>query len=215
MSISIDETTHSKIRELMRSRKFRNKSHLLEEAIWRLHEKEAEELQGDDLRNGVLNKKMKKQSLEKKIILLSEMGVRLTSYVMLKPGPDMTEEEGIDEATATIQYLSDKCSAAGTELVVYLNPTYRVEGSRLEKEMIEKDYKPPMIQSVLQVLTETRHCGAKIYTGLSSEGLSDVDYTSREGYDSRIQKAVRKFNSTQDYEHLYTLQREWMLKLPA
>ena len=54
MSISIDETTHSKVRELMRSRKFRNKSHVVEEALLRMHEQEMEESSNhlDDERGG-------------------------------------------------------------------------------------------------------------------------------------------------------------------
>lgn len=43
MSVSLDEETHSKVRELMRKRRFRNKSHVVEEALQRMWEEEAGE----------------------------------------------------------------------------------------------------------------------------------------------------------------------------
>lgn len=155
----------------------------------------------DRLRNGILKKHMHRKHFEEIIVLLGKLKVRLTSYVMLKPGPTMTEEEGIQEALATIRYLARKCHKAGTELVIYLNPTYVAENSPLAKMMKKTGYRPPRIQSVVRTIIGAKDLGLPIYTGLWCENISEAgnDFSGRKDYDEKFRAAVKEFNKTQDF----------------
>lgn len=159
------------------------------------------ETQDDYLREVILNKSIRRKNFEAKIKLLGEMGVRLTSYVLLKPGPTMTEQEGIKEAILTIEYLVEVCQKFGTDLVIYLNPVYVAKGTPLAKTFSLSQYQPVRIQSVVQVIAETLYLNVPIYTGLWSENNTDGygDYTVHKDYQPEIRNALKQFNKTQDF----------------
>jgi archaeosine synthase beta-subunit len=158
------------------------------------------ETQDDVLRNEVLNKRMNRNHFERKVEILGDLGVRLTSYVMLKPGPYMSEEEGVTEAVKTIEYLHELCAHHNTNLVIYLNPTYVANKSSLAQTMKKAGYKPPKIQSVLKTILSTQPLGIPIYTGLWCENLADEtgEFSGRDDYDKRFRNAIKQFNKTQD-----------------
>lgn len=162
------------------------------------------ETQDDYLREVILNKTIRRKTFESKIKLLGEMGVRLTSYVLLKPGPTMTEQEGVKEAILTIEYLAEVCQKFGTDLVIYLNPVYVAKGTPLAKAFSLHQYKPVRIQSVVQVIAETHYLNVPIYTGLWSENNTDGygDYTVHKDYQPEIRNALKQFNKTQDFDLL-------------
>jgi radical SAM enzyme (TIGR01210 family) len=145
------------------------------------------ETQDDHLRQAVLNKSITRKTFEAKVKLLGEMGVRLTSYVLLKPGPTMTEEQGIREAIFTIRYIAGLCHRHGTDFVIYLNPVYAARGTPLADAFI------------VQIIHETRNLDARIYVGLWSEDNAEGggDYTIHEDYQPEIRTALKQFNKTQ------------------
>jgi archaeosine synthase beta-subunit len=162
------------------------------------------ETQDDKLRIEVLNKKVTRKTLEERVGILGALGATMTSYVLVKPGLDMTEEEGVKESVATIAYLSDLCSRKRVPLTIYLTPTYIAEGSVLGALAREKGYLPPTIQSIFQIIVEGRRYGSPIYVGLWSEGLAEDrnDFRGRHGYDPALRKALVQFNRTNDFNHL-------------
>ena len=168
------------------------------------------ETQDDQLRRQVLNKQFSKEMVEEKIKILGKCGVRLTSYVMVKPGPYMTEAEGIQEALATVEYLCQQCSRANVELIIYLNPTYNAEGSNFEQIVKENGYTPPKIQSVFNIITEAQRWAVPIYTGLWSESMDrkEKDYRGREGFDLNIEKAIKNFNKTKDFSYILAQKKQ-------
>ena len=159
------------------------------------------ETQDDHLREVTLKKNIRKKTFEARVKLLGEIGVRLTSYVLLKPGPAMTEEEGIREAIATVAYLAGICQRHGVELVVYLNPAYAARGTPLAEAFLANHYQPVRIQSVMQVIVETRHLQVPVYTGLWSEdnAVGGGNYTVHHDYDPAIRKAIKDYNKRQDF----------------
>nr|VFJ53552.1 MAG: hypothetical protein BECKFW1821B_GA0114236_101528 [Candidatus Kentron sp. FW] len=159
------------------------------------------ETQDDHLREIVLGKNIRKKLLENRIKLLGEVGVRLTSYVLLKPGPAMAEQDGIDEAIRTIEYLCEKCRDANVDLVIYLNPVYAAEGTPLEREFILHGYCSPQIQSVVQIIGATRGLNVPIYTGLWSEENAgeNGDYQGLDTHRAEVREAVKKYNKTQNF----------------
>jgi archaeosine synthase beta-subunit len=159
------------------------------------------ETQDDHLREVVLRKSIRRRLLEDRIRLLGDLGVRLTSYVLLKPGPWMTEQEGIDEVRRTIEYLHEQCRRAGTRLVIYLNPVYAAAGTPLAAQFRASHYQPPRIQSVVEIIAATRELNVPIYTGLWSEGksLEGGDYRVHDTHCDDIRNAIKHYNKTQDY----------------
>lgn len=155
------------------------------------------ETQDDKIRLQTLNKKISRRLMEDRIALLGALGVRLTSYVMVKPAPGMSEDDGVSEASATIEYLAGQCARHGTELVVYLTPLYIAEGSELARTR-GRDWTPPAIQSVLRVILAGHRLGVPVYTGLWSEGMAagPGDYTARDGYDPEVRAAILLLNKT-------------------
>jgi len=162
------------------------------------------ETQDDYLREVVLNKTLKKHIVEEKIKLLGECGARLTSYVMLKPGPTMTEHEGIKEAIRTIEYLKEQCEKTNTSLVIYLNPVYVAKGTPLSQQCALYNYTPPRIQSIIEVIAGTRHFNVPIYTGLWSEDNAQEkgDYLCLETNNNAIRKALIEYNKYQNYDDI-------------
>jgi len=162
------------------------------------------ETQDDYLRNEVLNKKLDKHFFENKVSILGELEISLTSYVVLKPGPTMNEEEGINEAEATIEYLAEVCDNSKVNLIVYINPTYVATNSPLARQMRLAKYIPPKIQSVRQIILDVEKLGIPIYTGLWSESLasSSEDLRCHPDFDDKLKKALKEFNKTQDYSLL-------------
>ncbi len=163
------------------------------------------ESQDDYIREVILKKNMKKNIFEKKVKLLGELGIRLTSYVLLKPSPTMSEEDGIEEAKATIEYLYKICQKYNTEIIIYLNPVYVAKGSALAKEFALHKYKPPKIESVLKVIAQTRDLNnIPIYTGLWSENNAETygDYTYTPNFKLKIKEGIKQFNKTQDFTSL-------------
>jgi archaeosine synthase beta-subunit len=162
------------------------------------------ETQDDHIRQSVLRKKISRRVMEERVALLGAMGVRLTSYVLIKPAPGMSEQDGVGEAVATMEYLREICDRHGTELVIYLTPTYIAEGSHLQQTTRPGDWIPPTIQSIFEVVVTGHRMGLPVYTGLWSEELADesTDFRGREGYDPQLRAAMVRFNRTRDFSHL-------------
>lgn len=167
------------------------------------------ETQDDGIRNGVLNKSIRRKAFEQRLQVMGSMGVRLTSYVMVKPAPRMTEEQGVSEAISTISYLADQCARFGVPLIAYLTPLYIAAGSRLATITKRGEWTPPTIQSVAAVIDGARHLGVPVYVGIWSEGLAEDgrDYRSRPGYDPDLRKAIVEYNKSGDFLHLDRIRR--------
>ncbi|MFC0629395.1 hypothetical protein [Kribbella deserti] len=162
------------------------------------------ETQDDHLRQVILQKNISRRVMEDRIKLLGELGVRLTSYVLVKPGPGMTEDAGVREAVATVEYLADLCNDAGVVFTAYLNPTYVAKGSLLEQSSELGLYTPPKIQSVFRVLVASQRQGIPTYVGLWSEDLAgpNGDYRGYDDFDPGLRSAILEFNRTGDFNHL-------------
>lgn len=162
------------------------------------------ETQDDHIRQTVLRKKISRRVMEDRISLLADLGMRLTSYIMVKPAPRMTEEQGVNEAIATMDYLAGVCAHRNVELVAYLTPTYIAKGSYLHATTALGDWVPPTIQSILDVVVAGYRMGIPVYSGLWSEGLADedTDFRGRDGYDPALHDAIIMFNKANDFSHL-------------
>ncbi|MEK6960950.1 MAG: hypothetical protein AABX47_07300 [Nanoarchaeota archaeon] len=122
------------------------------------------ETQDEHIRNTVLGKKLNLAIFEERVGLLGRQGVSLTAYVMLKPDPQMSEQEGIQEALKSVDYLADLCRRSETNLTIYVNPVFAAKGSKLAIEMELKGYTSPTRESINTVMAEANKKDIKIYT---------------------------------------------------
>lgn len=122
------------------------------------------ETQDEYIRNTVLGKQLDRAIFEERVGLLSRQRVSLTAYIMLKPDPQMSEQEGIQEALKSADYLSELCRRSGTNLTIYVNPTFVAKGSALATAMESAGYQPPSIDSLNRVMAEAGKKGIRIYT---------------------------------------------------
>lgn len=163
------------------------------------------ETQDNHLRQVILNKTISQKLFESKVALLGELGVSLTSYIMIKPSPTMTESEGVAEAIATIEYLKKLSIKYNVNVTAYLNATYAAKGTPLASALVANSYIPPRIQNVAEILLKTEHLGIPIYAGLWSEGNEVIagNYEAHEDYDANLRKAIKKCNQQGNLEPLH------------
>lgn len=117
------------------------------------------ETQDDDIRNGKpghgLNKGMTRQLFEDAVRIFKRLGVIASAYVMLKPFEGMSEEDGLRECLATIDY----AFGVGVDKVL-LQATFPQESA---KEMVavwkRGEWRPPLLASVRHVLEAKQPLG--------------------------------------------------------
>lgn len=153
------------------------------------------------IRNGVLNKGLSEETFQKTAELLAAKGVRLKAYVLVKPDAELSETEAVDEAAATLEHLRATGRRLGLEVEAHLNPTYVARGSRLEEEFRAKEYRPPRLWSVVDIILRMEGKGLPIHVGLRTEGLAVEGGTFRNcgRCDERVAAALRAFSGSQDY----------------
>jgi len=122
------------------------------------------ETQDEYILNEILGKRLNKKCFEEKVGLLGKYDVQLTAYIMLKPDPKMTERDGIDEALKSIDYLQSLSKRTDTKIIIYVNPTYASEGSKLAVKQKEVGYEPPLQESLDFVITEAKKRSITVYT---------------------------------------------------
>jgi len=152
------------------------------------------------LRDRVLGKRESLDVFRAGLDRLAAAGLDLTTYVLFKPAPEMTDAAAYVEARKSIDFLREECGRRGIGLTVRLNPMYVAEGSAWAQLAAEvPDYAPPRLSDCLRLAEEVSAEGVSIYLGLSAEGLSDPagTYAAREDFEPNLLKAAKTFNSRQ------------------
>lgn len=153
-----------------------------------------------NLRDRVLRKRESLDVFCAGLDRLAALGLDLTTYVLFKPAPEMTDAAAYEEARKSIDFLREECGKRDIGLTVRLNPMYVAEGSAWARRAAElPDYVPPSLSDCLRLAEEVAAEGVSIYLGLSAEGLSDPagTYAAREDFGPDLLKAAKVFNSRQ------------------
>jgi len=107
----------------------------------------------DDIREKCVNKGLSKKDFEKAVMLLRDNGVKVLTYVFIKP-LYITEREAILEAIRTTDYAFQVGSNEVT-----LEAALVQRGTRMEEVYREGDFRPPWLWSVIEVLKATYQLG--------------------------------------------------------
>jgi len=157
-----------------------------------------------ELRNKILEKGLTTKALHRLLKKLADNKASLKAYLMLKPHPSLSEEEGIVEAQNGVQEIFDLGKAYDVPVSVHLNPTYIAEGCSLTNEMLESGFQPPELTSVIKVVEFASHLKTPIYVGLDDEGMAVEGGTFRStGLDKKkTVKALQDFNRHQNFKKM-------------
>lgn len=148
------------------------------------------EAQDDKIRNVFIKKGLEKKDYEKAIRLLKENGIKVLTYVFLKP-IYLTEKEAIEEAIKTIEY----AFKVGTDEVA-LEVAFIQEGTLMAKLFQTKEYKPPWLWSIIEVIKKTYNLGPIHIGGFNDEPPPIITPTNCPLCAPRIQNLLQQYRET-------------------
>lgn len=154
----------------------------------------------DDLRNRHFRKGLSREAFEafvRKVAAYRHTAIK--TYFMLKPVPEMTAEQAIDDIAQAIRYLSQLSRRYNVPFNLHLNPTYVAAGTELEKAFREKRYEPPTLRDVARAVLPALGEPISVYLGLYDEGLAVEGGSFLRPGDEAARKTLEQFNSSQDY----------------
>ncbi|MCP4134411.1 MAG: hypothetical protein GY754_25790 [bacterium] len=153
----------------------------------------------DRVRNEYFKKGLDLTVFEKFASLVGKYGFRLKTYFMLKPVPQLSEEEAIADIKEGIDYLDSIAARYNLDINMHLNPTYAAKGTPLADAFMEGNYSPPRLESVKEIIRFAKDKSISLYIGLNDEGLAVPGGSFiREG-DEKLIKLLEEFNRSQDY----------------
>jgi radical SAM enzyme (TIGR01210 family) len=156
----------------------------------------------DRIRNEQYRKGLDLDTFENMAGLLAIYNFKLKVYFMLKPVPELTEEQAVNDVIMGINYLNDISEKYELDINLHLNPTYVAYGTPLERAFLEGKYAPPFLESVRRVVLEAEGKRISLFVGLNDEGLAVKNGAFiRDGDEMLIQK-LELFNKTQDFNIL-------------
>jgi len=148
------------------------------------------------IRDKILNKKESIHSFLKGLDVIHKANATLTSYILYKPDPAMSDKEAYIEAERSIDFLAKECKKRNIPLTIRINPMYVAIGSKWEKLALSVNYVPPRLQDIMKLAETKRKNRVDVYIGLSSEGLDNPQhsYVSRLDYSKSMIKQIILFN---------------------
>jgi radical SAM enzyme (TIGR01210 family) len=153
----------------------------------------------DRIRNDIFRKGMTLKLFEKFAAQISKHGFTLKTYFMVKPVPGMTEEEGIEDICAGIDYLDRIAKKNDIRINMHLNPTYVAYGTPLETAFLEGRYTPPLLDTVRKAMLHAEGKSISLFAGLNDEGLAVPGGTFLREGDQNLVELMEEFNRTQNY----------------
>lgn len=156
----------------------------------------------DTLRNDHFHKGLSLATFESMAEKVAQYGFCLKVYFMVKPVPDLSEEDAIQDVVSGIEYLARIADRYKLAINMHLNPTYVARGTGLEEAFSSGRYTPPLLESVRRAVLAAEGAKISIFVGLHDEGLAVPGGSFiREG-DEPLIEALENFNRTQDFHIL-------------
>lgn len=160
------------------------------------------------IRNNIFNKGLGLKDFEDFLEVASEYDYSVKCYFMLKPIPNLSTEDAIEDIHNAIYYLNECSKKYGVKINMHLNPTYVAKNTQLVKPFNDGDFVPPTLVDVAKSIIVAKDLDNEdftIYIGLSDEGLA-VEGGSfiREG-DEDLIEVLEYFNKKQDFGVIETI----------
>ncbi|MCI5197337.1 MAG: hypothetical protein D3919_14170, partial [Candidatus Electrothrix sp. AW5] len=160
----------------------------------------------EHIRNDVFDKGLTLGVFEEMVQKIAPYGYRLKCYFMLKPVPNMTDNEAVEDIQQAIEYLDTISAKYNLAVNMHLNPTYAARGTLLGKAFLQGEYVPPSLRDLARAASYTEGKRLSVFLGLSDKGLAEKGGSFiREGDEELIER-LERFNRTQDYRILQEVQ---------
>lgn len=156
----------------------------------------------DTIRNDYFHKGLSLEAFEDLVEKIATYQFKMKVYFMLKPVPQITEQEAIDDVIQGINYLHALSERNKVIINLHLNPTFVAAGTPLEAAFRKGTYQPPTLESVREVILETENKALSVYIGLNDEGLAVSGGSFIRNGDEKLLQLLHEFNRTQDYSLL-------------
>lgn len=148
------------------------------------------ETENDRTRNIFIKKGLDKKDYERTVRLLKEKGVKVLTYVFLKP-IFVSEKEAIEEAIKTIEY----AIKVGTDEVA-LEVAFIQEGTEMAKLFREGKYKPPWLWSIIEVIKRTYNLGSIHVGGFTDEPAPIAIPSNCPSCSQKIRNLLKQYRET-------------------
>lgn len=156
----------------------------------------------DRIRNDVFRKGLTLDQFEALCRTLARYGFRLKCYFMQKPVAGMSDEDGVRDIQAAIDYLHQQATAASLAINLHLNPTYVATGTPLEEQFRQGAYTPPRLADVARAALHAEGKSLTVFLGLSDEGLACPGGSFLRSGEEPVLAQLEAFNRTQDFAWL-------------
>jgi radical SAM enzyme (TIGR01210 family) len=169
------------------------------------------ECASDDIRERCIHKGFQGKDYEKAVEILKKNGVRVLTYVFLKP-IFLSEREAIEEAVRTIEYAFRNGSDE-----VALEAAFIQKGTLMERLYRRGKYRPPWLWSIIKIVRETHHLGP-VYIGSFTDEPPPIDIPRNcKKCSSMVSSLIQKYRETGDIS-IFTdahcqCEKEWQKEL--
>ncbi len=156
----------------------------------------------DHIRNTLFDKGLSLAVFENLVRNAASFNHRLKCYFMLKPVPEITDREAIEDIRNAIDYLDGISRQYRIIINMHLNPTFVAAGTILAERFRDGRYSPPNLLDVVEAVRNARGKNITVFIGLSDEGQAVPGGSFiRPGDDLRIRN-LELFNRTQNFDIL-------------
>jgi len=150
----------------------------------------------DDSIRDRLQKGFSRDDFAQAVRVLSDAGIGLLAYLMLKPC-EMTDEAALRDAVNAAEYVHGLGAKYGLGVRIALEPTFVVPATPLAAEYLAGRYQPASLWLVREAAARIARLG-EVTVGLWDETLGPLAVPSScQDCEGRLLDALRRFNLTQ------------------
>jgi radical SAM enzyme (TIGR01210 family) len=142
------------------------------------------------VREEYIHKGFSLPAYEKAVEMSRSRGVRVLTYVFLKP-LGLSEREAIEEAIRTIKYAFE----AGSD-EISLSCAFVQEGTKMEEVYMRGEFRPPWLWSIIEVVKRTAHLGPVRVGSFKDEPLPIAIPHNCSRCSQRVEETLQKYNLT-------------------
>ncbi len=159
------------------------------------------------LRNEVFHKGLSLGRFEELAAMVASHGFRLKCYFMLKPVPEMSDEDAIADIHQAIAYLDRIARQQSLPINLHLNPTYVGKGTELAEHFAQGCYQPPTLVDTCRAVLPARDTALSVFVGLYDEGLAVRGGSFLRDAEAHLVEPIERFNQSQDFAILERIAR--------
>ena len=126
----------------------------------------------EEKRNNILNKGLSEKSFLTALEILKKNGWAARIYLMLKPYPNMNDDEAVTQAIDTAKHLMNYSEKFNLPMRIHLNPSYVAKGTIMEQWLGQGIYSPPSKKAINNAYKEIKQICKFTILGLDNENLA-------------------------------------------